>query len=228
MFEPEITEASHHLCQFECRIDATPEEVIEAWRDPGLFDSHVVAAPDADVTLERRSGEKVPSSIFLGNADAAIVERLPLRIAYETTPDLALMVSHEECADDALTVCLTLTVATEPNLTGQGQNTTPCALTLSPPPFHYRLAILETLASLAQSLSERVKVRMAQRKARAKQSREAERQQRIAEGQVRKAQRAECRSCAIERHVFGYEGDLATAHRCRWCLARQMAENPNS
>lgn len=224
MFEPEIAAASQPICQIECRIDATPEEVIEAWRDPSLFDSHVAAAPDADVTLRRHSDEKVPSFILLGNAHADIVEHLPLRIAYETTPDLALMVSHEECGEDALTVCLTLTVATEPNLAGQGQETTPCALTLSPPPFYYRLAILETLSSLARSLSERVKARRARRDARLREYSEAQRQKRIAEGQIRKAQRAECRSCALERYYFN--GENLRPH-CRECEQRQLVYKPS-
>lgn len=225
MFESEITAANHHLCQIECRIDATPETIIEVWRDPTLFDSHVAAAPDADVVLRRGPDEKVPSSILLGNANAIVIEHLPLRIAYETIPDLALMVLQEECAADALTVCLTLTVATEPNLAGQGQDTTPCALTLSPPPWHHRLEIVGALKSLARTLSERVKARLERSREANRLLVRAERQRRIAEARAFKAR---CRCCEFEVDVFGYEGDVAAAHRCRQCLDRQAVESSSS
>ncbi len=217
----DVAEAYEQGCQIERCFNASPESVLAAWRDPALFEPDLTPPGKFDVTLRRRPNEARPTFIQFGKVDGPVQEHLPLRIAFETTPDLALMVIHSEAAPGDLSVCLTLVVATEPGLTGKGQKTTPCVLMIEPPPLHYRRATIDMLERISKRISEYLEAR--DRRARA--AREAARQKRIAEGQIRKAERAKCRGCLADVMTFKYEGEEAAAYRCARCQGLPLPIN---
>lgn len=211
MSEPISTPAlGNRPCQVECLIDAPAEKIIEAWCDPALFDSHLAADPDSAVIMRRRPGERVPSTIFFEGADGSVQEQCVLRVAYETTPDLAMMIGHGESGDDDGSLCLTLTVATEPGLAGPGQQVTPCALTLATPREWFENEAIQALMALAKTLTEWVK-------ARAKRHRDERMQRLIAK---REAQLQEERAATLERRAIRAAKKEAMSF-CRGCIRQQ-------
>lgn len=232
MSEPISTPAlGNSPCQVECLIDATPEKIIEAWCDPVLFDRLLSADPDALVIMRRRPGETAPSSIYFERADGSVQERCGLRVAYETTPDLAMMIGHGESGDDDGPLCLTLTVATEPGLAGQGQQVTPFVLTLATPGECFLNEAAQALVALAKTLVERVKARAKrnhdEQMQRFMANREAQLEETRAVILARTAIRAAiketipyCGYCVGARYYREFYCDLSVPEPCRYCSER--------
>jgi hypothetical protein len=139
-------------CRITRLFDASPEHILEAWRDPSLFLRRQADQPDAFVQFDISRYAEHRFAITFGHSDGTSQERLPLRVTCAPTEDEAG--ECDECESDCEdAACLTLAVAIARPSSQHPLFATPCTLSISSPRPEWTDDLAVALRSIAEALA---------------------------------------------------------------------------